>query len=186
MSNLPDKKIAVIGLGNTLRRDDGIGIAILESLLNFHKEEKADYLNFDIAGFDLLHRIQRYDKVLLIDAINGGLNPGELKILDTSAAPKPHPLGRRKPKPLSINPGQGRGIDLDRIEYDLNDAFSSSHELGLKDLFALTKKLDIKTKIYLAGIQAKDTSYGEGLSEDLEGKKKEITDAIRKFISRNL
>ncbi len=157
MLSSSDNKIAVIGLGNTLRRDDGIGILILESLLKRRRKQGADYLNFGIAGIDLLHRIQSYDKVLLIDAINGSISPGELKI-----------------------------FDLSKIRYDFKNAVTSSHEIGLKDLFTLSKKLGIKTKICVAGIQAKDTSYGEGLSEDLKSKEKEITDAIREFIKRDL
>lgn len=152
-----DKKAAVIGIGNTLRRDDGIGIAILESLLNFPKKRGAEYLNFGIASFDLLHRIQNYDTVLLIDGINASLRPGELKV-----------------------------FELSQIEYDLKDSIASTHELNLKDLFTLSKKLEIKAKIYVAGIQVKDTYFGEGLSEELESQKEDIIDGINEFIRKNL
>ena len=74
---VPNRK-AVIGLGNTLRRDDGIGIIILESLLNVSKKEGTDYLNFGTASFDLVHRMRDYDEVLLIDAINASLPSGEI------------------------------------------------------------------------------------------------------------
>ena len=152
-----NKRSTVIGIGNTLRRDDGIGVVILESLLNYHKKEAVDYLNFGIASFDLLHRIQDYGKVLLIDGIDASLSPGELKI-----------------------------FDLGQIEYDLKGSITSSHELNLKDLFGLSRKLAIKTKIFVAGIQVKDTSFGEGLSKELESKKEEIIDGIGKFIGQNL
>lgn len=151
------KKKAVIGIGNTLRRDDGIGIVILESLLDFHKRNGTAYLNFGIASFDLLHRIQNYNKVLLIDGINASLIPGELRI-----------------------------FELSKIEYDLKSSVISSHELNLKDLFALSKNLGIKAKIYVAGIQIKDASFGEGLSEELENKKEEIVDGISEFIGKHL
>ena len=149
-----NKKV-VIGIGNTLRRDDGVGIVILESLLNFYKKEGVDYLNFGIASFDLLHRIKNYDKVLFIDGINASLGPGELKI-----------------------------FDLGKIEYDLKGPIISSHELNLKDLPELSRELGIKAEIFVAGIQVKDVYFGEGLSEELESKKEEITDAISKFINK--
>lgn len=151
------KKSAVIGIGNTLRRDDGIGIVILESLLNFHKRNGIEYLNFGIASFDLLHRIKNYDTVFLIDGIDASLIPGELRIFESS-----------------------------KIEYDLNGPIASSHELNLKDLFALSKNLGVKAKIYVAGIQVKDTSFGECLSEELENKKEEIIDGISEFIGKYL
>lgn len=73
------KRIAVIGIGNTLRRDDGIGIIILESLLN---KEGIDYLNFGTASFDLIHRMRDYGTVLLIDAINSSLPAGEIRFFE--------------------------------------------------------------------------------------------------------
>jgi len=149
------KKIAVIGLGNTLRRDDGIGIVILESLLKFYKRNDIDYLNFGSASFDLLHQLKAYDTVLLIDGINAGLKAGELKI-----------------------------SRLRDIEYKLDNFVTSTHEFDLKDIFELSKKLGIKTKIYLAGIQVEDTSFGEGLSETLKQRKEDILKEIITFIKK--
>ena len=150
------KRSAVIGVGNTLRRDDGIGIIVLESLLKLYKREDIDYFDFDSASFDLLHRIKNYDSVLLIDGINAGFSLGELKV-----------------------------SELKDIDYKLDGSFTSTHELNLKNIFELSKKLEIKTKIYLAGIQVADTSFGEGLSEVLEQKKEEITKGIATFINKS-
>ncbi len=150
---MSNKKIAVIGLGNTLRRDDGIGIVVLESLLA-SQISGVEYLNFGIASFDLLHRIRDYDTVLLIDGINASLPCGTLKI-----------------------------FELEKIEYDLKYSITSSHELGLKNLFELYKKLDIKTKVYVAGIQVEDVSFGDGLTEALKERRDEITKEIREFLN---
>jgi len=147
------KKQVVIGLGNTLRRDDGIGIMILESLLNFYKREDLDYLNFGSASFDLLHRLKDYDKALLIDGVDAGLGAGELLI-----------------------------SELKDIEYQLDNFVTSTHELNLKSIFELSKNLNIKTKIYVAGIQVGDISFGEGLSESLNNKLEEILQNIKTFI----
>jgi len=148
-------KIAIIGIGNTLRRDDGIGIIILESLLKLYKRQDIDYFNFGSASFDLLHRIKNYHSVLLIDGINAGFHPAELKI-----------------------------SELKNIDYKLDNSLISTHELNLKSIFEFSKKLDIKTKIYLAGIQIEDTSFKEGLSETLEQKKDDILKEIVKFIDK--
>jgi len=149
------KKLAVIGIGNTLRRDDGIGIIILESLLKFYQKKDIDYFNFDSASFDLLHRIKNYDTAIIIDGINAGFSIGELKI-----------------------------SKLKDLEYKLDNSLTSTHELNLKSIFEFSKKLHIKTKIYLAGIQVEDTSFGEGISEALEQKKEEITKEIATFIDK--
>jgi hydrogenase maturation protease len=149
------KKRAVIGICNTLRRDDGIGIIILESLLKFYKREDTDYLDFGSASFDLLNRLSDYDTALIIDSIDAGFAVGELKI--------------------------GR---LEDIGYRLEDSAASTHGLNLKDVFELSKRLGIKTRIYVAGIQAGDTSFKEGLSEGLREKKEDIIKAVAAFIDK--
>lgn len=147
------KKIAIIGIGNSLRRDDGIGIEILESLLKFYRQDGVDYLNFGIASFDLIHKIQEYAAVLIIDGINAGLSAGELKI-----------------------------FELKSINYKPENLVSSTHELSLKQLLELIKTLKVKTKVYIAGIQVEDTSYQAGLSAALENKKEEIIKKINTFL----
>ena len=152
------KRIAVIGLGNTLRRDDGIGIAVLESLLTSYKREGVDYFNFGIASFDLLHRMENYQAVLLVDAVNAGLACGECKI-----------------------------FALEEIDCNLQeDSPLSSHELDLRSIFELYKKLDFKTRVYVAGIQAGDVSFGQGLSEALKNKQTELVEKISLFIDQQL
>jgi hydrogenase maturation protease len=152
---LLSKKIGIIGLGNTLRRDDGIGILVIESLLEFYRRQDIDYLNFGSASFDLLNRIKTYDKVLLIDGINAGLGSGELKI-----------------------------SKLKDIRYRLDRLVGSTHALNLKTIFRLSQMLKLKTEIYVAGIQIQNTSYGEGLSQPLEDKKEGIIKEIAKFIDK--
>jgi hydrogenase maturation protease len=151
------RKIAVIGIGNTLRRDDGIGIVILESLLKFYKREEVDYLNFGIASFDLIHRMQNYNAVLLIDGVRAGLSAGEVKI-----------------------------FELQDIEYNPDKISTSTHELNLKDIFELSKSLGLKTKIHVAGIQVEDISYQEGLSDILKDRKEDIAREISVFIDKAL
>jgi hydrogenase maturation protease len=149
------KKKAVIGLGNTLRRDDGIGILVLESLLALYKRRHIDYLDFGTASFDLLFKLQEYEEVLLIDAIDAGLAPGELSI-----------------------------FDLRRMRADKLPGIISSHELNLKSIFELARKFKIKAKIYIAGIQAQDVAMGEGLSPALADRKEAIVSEISEFIDK--
>ncbi|MBU0548390.1 MAG: hydrogenase maturation protease [Candidatus Omnitrophica bacterium] len=167
------KKLAVIGIGNTLRRDDGIGVIILESLhdkykesllktekerlFNNYKREAIDYLNFGISSLDLIYRLQDYDLALVIDGIAADLLPGELKI-----------------------------FSLEDTTVIKNNSAVSSHELNLKDIFILTRDFGIKTKIFVAGIQVQNVSFGESLSEPLKENLVQITKQIDKFIQERL
>lgn len=146
-------KTAVIGLGNSLRRDDGIGVVILESLLNHYQQPGIDYLNFGISSFDLIHRLGNYDLVLLIDGIAANLAAGELKI-----------------------------FSLEEVSFIDKEKPISAHELNLKDIFRLSQQLELKTKIYVAGIQVSDVGFGETLSDVLREKLQDNTRQIDRFI----
>lgn len=154
MSRL-NKKKAVIGIGSVLRKDDGIGISIFESLKAPGSKKGIDYLNFGIASFDILLRIKEYDKVLIIDGINASLQAGELRI-----------------------------FELDDMDLPLDFSYVSSHELKLSDLSLMLKKLGIKTKVFVAGIQVDDVSFGEGLTEALMNRREAIVEEIQEFINK--
>jgi hydrogenase maturation protease len=149
------KKIAVIGIGNSLRGDDGIGVIVLESLLHDYRREGPDYLNFGTASFDLIHRLQNYETVLLIDAITAGLPPGELRI-----------------------------FKLEAVSFVKEHRMVSSHELNLKDIFELSRSLRLKTKIYVAGIQVQDVCFSESLGDPLKVNLDRIVRKIDEFIGK--
>lgn len=154
MVEVATKKIAVIGLGNTLRRDDGIGIHVLALLEKRLKREGVAFLNFGIATFGLINTIPDFQKVLLIDAIDAGLAPAALKI-----------------------------FRLQEAVYTIKDKKVSSHELSLSDLLALYQTLGISTDVHIAGIQVKDVSYGLEMTDELEGAKSRIAEEIHAFIA---
>jgi hydrogenase maturation protease len=148
------KEIAIIGLGNTLRRDDGIGIHVLALLEEKLKEfAKISFLNFGIASFGLINTISDFKEVILIDAIDAGLSPATLRIFKIQDAL----LG-------------------------LKDKKISSHELSLADLLHLYSTLGLSTEVHIAGIQVKDTSYGLEMSKELERAKVTVADEISVFI----
>lgn len=146
-------KSAVIGIGNPLRRDDGIGIVILEELKKLHKGSNIDFFDYGTCSIDIINTIKNYKKILIIDAIRG----------------RAIPL-------LSI-------FELKDIDYYIKENPISTHEINLSGLFELIKTFNIKTKIYIAGIHANDTSFGEKLSKKLLEGKAEIISNICRFIS---
>lgn len=63
------KKTLILGIGNDILTDDGIGPKLVNDL---KKEEFPDYVHFQnafIGGLDILELIQGYEKVIFIDAI---------------------------------------------------------------------------------------------------------------------
>jgi len=64
-------KTLVIGIGSLLRADDGAGPHVIKAL---GKEELGGGIDLidDVSGLDILDAIAGYDRVILVDAIQGG------------------------------------------------------------------------------------------------------------------
>ena len=60
-------KTLVLGLGNTIMSDDGVGIFIARSIKNTLPE--IDVIEASAAGFRVIDEIIGYDKLILIDSI---------------------------------------------------------------------------------------------------------------------
>jgi hydrogenase maturation protease len=74
------RKVLILGIGNTLRSDDGLGVYIVR-----HIEEAGvplpkgvDILDGGTAGFDLLGLIDGYDKIVIVDALKTNDRPGSI------------------------------------------------------------------------------------------------------------
>jgi len=74
-------KTLVLGLGNTILSDDGVGIHVA---LNIKKKcEQVDVLEASAAGFRVVDEIIGYNKLILIDSIKTGKKePGTLHRFD--------------------------------------------------------------------------------------------------------
>jgi hydrogenase 3 maturation protease len=146
LQSFHDKKTAIIGIGNTMRLDDAIGVFIVEKLGEMAKQLTGDtrllILNGGITPEDCLPDIleTKPQAVLLIDACDFGLIPGTIVILN---------------------------------EAHLPERFSSTHSLSPKVVGGMIKKFTGSAVSYM-GIQAAQTGFGEGLSLSVQSSGKAI------------
>jgi hydrogenase maturation protease len=89
MSNGASSEALVIGLGNPLMGDDGIGLAALERLgKDWCLPSTVELLDGGTWGLNLLHRIEAASQVLFLDAVTAGGEPGSLVELDRHELPR--------------------------------------------------------------------------------------------------
>lgn len=71
------RSVCVIGVGNTLMRDDGAGVAVARCLLREGGlPEGVEVVLGETAGMELLRHFRTTDAVVFIDAIDAGADPG--------------------------------------------------------------------------------------------------------------
>ncbi len=73
------KKIAVIGIGNILFKDEGVGVYAAKYLeKNFSFSPSIDIVDGGTLGFKLMGYYQTYDKVVIIDTVSIEDEPGSV------------------------------------------------------------------------------------------------------------
>jgi hydrogenase maturation protease len=89
-------KTLILGLGNTILSDDGVGIRVVEELQSRLSDPDITVLETNVSGLSLLDIMIGYDKVIIVDAIQtvGGkpgdiyqLTPDALKVSRHAASP---------------------------------------------------------------------------------------------------
>jgi len=120
----------VIGLGNPLMTDDGIGLAALERLESeWEIPAEVERVDGGTWGLRLLPEIEDAGRVLLIDAVDVGRPAGEVVVLELDEIPRflsaklsPHQVGVRDVLALAALRGRlpaetvAMGIQPARIE----------------------------------------------------------------------
>ena len=84
----PTGSIVVLGLGNPLMADDGIGIAALERLEARGTGSGVDLVDGGTWGMSLLPVIENAGKLLVLDAITCDREPGTLIVLERNEIPR--------------------------------------------------------------------------------------------------
>lgn len=87
-SSPADGGTVVIGLGNPLMGDDGLGLAALAALRERGVEDDVELVDGGTWGLALLPEIESAARVLLLDAIDTGSAAGTLHILRRADLPR--------------------------------------------------------------------------------------------------
>lgn len=68
------QKISILGFGNPVREDDGVGIYVIEQLKARITDENIEILDMGTAAFEILFKLKGRDRIILVDAV---VNTGE-------------------------------------------------------------------------------------------------------------
>jgi hydrogenase maturation protease len=77
----------VIGVGNLLRTDDGVGIHIINRLSKLHPE--IDTFDAAMGSIEILEAMRGYERVVIVDSIETGVEPGTIYRVNLASGEKP-------------------------------------------------------------------------------------------------
>lgn len=147
------KKILILGIGNILWADEGFGVRTVERLNQLYEfPENVRLLDGGTQGLYLIQDVREAKVLIVFDAIDYGLPPGTLKVLEDKKVPKF--MGVKK---------------------------VSLHQTGFQEVLALAELMgDYPEKLLLIGVQPEEIEdYGGSLYPAV---KEQIQPAIEKAL----
>ncbi len=128
----------VLGIGNILMRDEGVGVRVIEAMRNLPMPADVELLDGGTSGVDLVDEVADRTKVIVIDAVKTDGKPGTVFRFGTAD------LIRDTERALSL------------------------HEFGLLDTLMSAEHLGCAPKeVVIFGIQPKEVSVGLELSAEV-------------------
>ena len=130
----------VLGLGNPLMGDDGLGLTALERLATrWVVPPEVQLLDGGTGGLQLLPPIEDADRLIFLDVIEAGEEPGRLVLLERDELPR---------------------FFAHKI---------SPHEIALRDVLALAElRGRLPAHLVAIGLQPARVTMGPGLSPEVE------------------
>ena len=121
--------VVILGIGNVLWADEGFGVRAVEHLhLHWELPENVSLVEGGTQGIYLLEHVQAASVLVILDAIDYGLEPGTLKLIEDDSVPSY--LGAKK---------------------------VSLHQTGFQEVLATAAMLDsLPERLLLVGVQPKE------------------------------
>ena len=133
-----NSKVVMIGVGNLLLMDEGIGVHVINELEKQKLPQNVGIYDGGTGGFKLIDLMHGAKRIIFIDAVDTGKVPGTI---------------------TTFNPEDVRSI-YQKKKYSL-------HDTDLMEVIKMTELLDNPPEIEIVGIQPKTINYGTTLSKEL-------------------
>lgn len=76
-----DKKILILGVGNLLLKDEGVGIHVVRALEDETLPSHVSLMDGGTGGLHLINWIQEYDRIIMVDATLDSHPPGTIRLI---------------------------------------------------------------------------------------------------------
>lgn len=138
----------IIGLGNPLKADDGIGVRLIQELKEKNLPSNVSVHDAGTGGMKVLHVLKDFEKVIIVDAVRFGGEAGDF---------------------LFFTPDEVRSLNESKSAHDSNI---------FKVLELSEKLEELPEKLIFMGIEPKNTGREDNLSSELEAKVPKFTEIL--------
>ncbi len=148
--------ITVLGVGNILYSDDGVGVRVVETLMAAYDfSDNVSVVDGGVLGINLLGVISNAGRLIVVDTVLNHGKPGDFHRLEHDQIP-------------------------DRIL-----AKNSLHQVDLIEALTLCKALDHVPRTTIIGIEPEDlNTLSDKLTPTIQNKLEELTQKVLEEVSR--
>jgi hydrogenase maturation protease len=155
MPKMSEGRAVVLGLGNPLMGDDGLGLAALARLQEGWDVPGVEFVDGGTWGMNLLPLVEESSHLLLLDAIRSGDSPGTLVEWER----------KQLPRYLSLK--------------------LSPHQIDLREILALAEWRDtMPAEIVAIGLAPRDVIMATRLSPEVEAGLDQVVEAALRRLNR--
>ncbi len=148
-------KIIVLGVGNLLLSDEGVGVHVIKELMKMDLPPEVSVVEGGTDGFGLLNIITEADRLIVIDAIKGGADPGSIY-----------------------------RFDIDEVRNCPSGFKTSVHQIGILEVLELSTLIGKTPHTTVIGIEPKSLKMGMELSPEVRAKIPRIVSLIMEELGR--
>ena len=152
------KRVLVLGLGNILLKDEGVGVHVVEELQKRDLTGNVEVIDGGTAGLDILLSQDGTYKLIVIDAIRAGQKPG------------------------TIYEARFETGEIDRLTKVFKEKKRlkiSLHQVGLIDALIVAERTDCApSEIIVIGVEPREMDEGLGLTDQVKQRIPEIINTV--------
>jgi len=149
------QNITILGVGNILLSDEGVGVHVANELCKRALPENVSVVEGGTDGFRLLNVITEADRLIVVDAVKGGGEPGSLY-----------------------------RFDIDDVKACPSGFKTSVHQIGILEVIDLSGLIGKTPRTTIIGVEPKSLEMGLELSPEIREKMPRIIELVLEEINR--
>ena len=149
------QKIVILGVGNLLLSDEGVGVHVAHELMKMDLPSEVSVVEGGTDGFRLLNVITEADRLIVIDAVKGGAEPGSIY-----------------------------SFDIDDVRNCPSGFRTSVHQIGILEVIDLSELIGKKPHTTIIGVEPKSLEMGMELTAGVKSKIPRIIELIFEELKR--
>lgn len=144
-----NERTMILGVGNLLLRDEGIGVHAAVNLQGFSLPDNIEVIEGGTDGFKLFHLIMEADRLIVVDCVKGGDEPASIY-----------------------------RFDIDDFDHFPDIYKTSVHQVSITEVINLSGTMRTPPKTTIIGVEPDEISMSMELSPKVEAKLPKVLEII--------